>query len=1456
MNLKLQRNGQSSLEYLIIIGIGLFIVGAAISYALYYSGGYSTQSTSQQLQIAAESVQNALQSLSSSEVGSSVSFTFQSPGLSLGSSLCSQFLSFQASSSEASLSLPISASGEFPVASGSYTATAYLSLFNGKPKAEIKFDLPLSYINYSYIMNSGNLYYNLSFYNKTGGLLSNVNFTLFIYTSAHKLVSAQNGSAVSGTYSSNIALPSFSPGDIVVVYVPSYGVMSPACVGSSNTVITPANVQQYIPITITNSQPSATPSPFQQLLNVSSSEYNGSAASNLDNVEFFYTNGTIIPSWLENYTSSRALWWVKIGGIPAFSSIQIYMGFAPTALSLLNNVNDGEAPQLSKFPNPNIVYSIPVTITNSQTSPTSSPFQEMLNVSSSIYSNYAASNLQNVEFFYSNGSVVTSWLEGYSSTHAVWWLKLNSIPASSSITVYMDFGTTAENFFNNVNDGEAPQLSSSYGEYNNIANVMNQGLEYQIYFSSASSCDSGGYQNEVYSATLNNGATIDSCTPMSSSTTQFYTPLAGTTEDVTSDSEPNVVINYQEGYSGGVTYPNPPVPGGDGSNPWIIKAIGWAEVNSPTEFYVGSDDGIALGYSSSAYGGNGAYWLGGTSNPNNLVNQWHTEGFTSYSGEISVLGTQRIELDYYEDGGGSYTALWSNVTVDYYSPSAPPNGVMPSAFFGQASSAYGEYDDGANVFNFYTDFASSSLNYSAWNIFNGTGGGGRIYTGNGLNITIGNSGQNAQGEWLQTKQLFSPNTIVDTYIVGNSKSAGLMETNSSTISGCVVLDEYNVGGCSQGWDPNGGNLEGGYGCIGSQPLAVPNQPVSLVYLSSTFRVSDNYNPWYNFTEPSISCQNPSKLSLSIGYYPWSDSVTARWLWVDGRAYPPNGVMPSVSFGNTYSVKSPGNFTYSAPVNIYNSQSSATSSPFQQMVKINSSHYSGYENNNLSNIEFTYPNGTIIPSWLESGDIASFSQSPPGYITAQVANAPSSTVTVSFWLRPVDNGYWGISGNYWENAVSGVSNSCGGAYYFFIEAGGNPPTESWSITNSAGDTFRDFPGVTVLPNQWQQFVGVYNGTDLVVYMNGVQIGNPVPATGPLEPSSALTISGNNPVTSSGGCNPISGNLADVQVYNTALSSSQIQELYSSGLSGGPVSKTNIVAWYPLAGNVKDYSGNNNNGVANSVIYSGVGPTSTNTTYWLKLGSIPGGGGQQVFMDFAPKSDNLFNTVNTGEAPLLSSTYGEYDDGANVFLAYYNMQNDPISSSKLGTSYYSISNGIGPAGGNYPLLTWTGATGQELAFIDLPSTLPSSFIITSWAQTDSQAYDIGVGSGSTTAGLWDGYAADPGAEGNGYLALWKTSGTTWTAIATTSYSQSANTWYTLEFQYVSGGSITGWVEPFSNTLDVSKSPTTVSVSDTTYTSFNAIELFPYSGATSDITHWALIAARAYPPNGVMPSAFVAS
>ena len=112
----------------------------------------------------------------------------------------------------------------------------------------------------------------------------------------------------------------------------------------------PSVLTSYEPITITNTQSSATPSPFQQMVNFTSSDNGWTSISTGNfgqNVEFFYYNGTIIPSWLENYTSTNAIWWLKIAAIPAGSSETVYVGFAPTTTNLFNTVNDGEAPQLS-----------------------------------------------------------------------------------------------------------------------------------------------------------------------------------------------------------------------------------------------------------------------------------------------------------------------------------------------------------------------------------------------------------------------------------------------------------------------------------------------------------------------------------------------------------------------------------------------------------------------------------------------------------------------------------------------------------------------------------------------------------------------------------------------------------------------------------------------------------------------------------------------------------------------------------------------------------------------------------------------------------------------------------------------------------------------------------------------------------------------------------------------------
>jgi hypothetical protein len=59
----------------------------------------------------------------------------------------------------------------------------------------------------------------------------------------------------------------------------------------------------------------------------------------------------------------------------------------------------------------------------------------------------------------------------------------------------------------------------------------------------------------------------------------------------------------------------------------------------------------------------------------------------------------------------------------------------------------------------------------------------------------------------------------------------------------------------------------------------------------------------------------------------------------------------------------------------------------------------------------------------------------------------------------------------------------------------------------------------------------------------------------------------------------GLIANVQIYNTALTPQEIQYLYQQGLGGGPVRLQNLVLWLPLNGDAKDYSGNNNHGTIN-------------------------------------------------------------------------------------------------------------------------------------------------------------------------------------------------------------------------------------------------------------------------------------
>ena len=158
---------------------------------------------------------------------------------------------------------------------------------------------------------------------------------------------------------------------------------------------------------------------------------------------------------------------------------------------------------LIAFP-PNIVAAAPIVLTNGQNVATPAPFQQMVSVNMLKYSSYAAPNLQNIEFFYTDGTLIPSWLEsGSSSTTAIWWLSIaNGIGANSSLTVYMGFALQSVNLFDGVNVGEAPQLSATYGQYDNGAKV------FSFYDNFAGTSLSSKWTDTSGTPVVNNGLTL------------------------------------------------------------------------------------------------------------------------------------------------------------------------------------------------------------------------------------------------------------------------------------------------------------------------------------------------------------------------------------------------------------------------------------------------------------------------------------------------------------------------------------------------------------------------------------------------------------------------------------------------------------------------------------------------------------------------------------------------------------------------------------------------------------------------------------------------------------------------------------------------------------------------------------------------------------------------------------
>jgi hypothetical protein len=139
----------------------------------------------------------------------------------------------------------------------------------------------------------------------------------------------------------------------------------------------------------------------------------------------------------------------------------------------------------------------PITITNNQSVPTPAPFQQMIQTPIT-YRN-------GVRFWSPADGALHAWLESISNGTATIWVNIpSSIPAGGTYQLYMtqDFDLSMDGIY----WGEAPQLSSTYAQYDNGPLVFNYYTNFV-----GTSLPSGWtsvVQNSPGSVTVNNGVKI------------------------------------------------------------------------------------------------------------------------------------------------------------------------------------------------------------------------------------------------------------------------------------------------------------------------------------------------------------------------------------------------------------------------------------------------------------------------------------------------------------------------------------------------------------------------------------------------------------------------------------------------------------------------------------------------------------------------------------------------------------------------------------------------------------------------------------------------------------------------------------------------------------------------------------------------------------------------------------
>ncbi|MDE1870816.1 MAG: hypothetical protein KGI06_01085, partial [Candidatus Micrarchaeota archaeon] len=1071
------------------------------------------------------------------------------------------------------------------------------------------------------------------------------------------------------------------------------------------SVITPSNVVTYNTIILTNNQNAAVAPNTPIMFTINALEFQLYETNSLNNTELFYANGTIIPSWIEGntaniltpgnqlYESNSVAFWFRSPATNTFLSANtgmtnenvIYLGFAgnvPTpSNNLMNNYLTGEAPQLTS---------------------SYAQYDNGANVFT-FYDNFAGNTLDSSW----NAASGTSGTD-YAVNNGFYLLNTNTRILSTSNFIQpavlegfvyfitgpgncQSFGVFAStsNAFDMCTVGNPwgstwyyNEPTSGYTEISGSGHSLHAYFIWQIKDNQYSVTDNYDnpdystlytvtYTNHLASAPIRFGDRFDNGFTGETMNEIYYWirtrtyPPNGIMPTIAFGSNtistPTISVNANEGAVFGGQAFTATTSFSGGTPPYTYN---WIVTNSVTGAIIANQlyTNVITMSDSFAFTPN-TQTIGNTIQVNvivtdaNLVtaNSVKSATVTIYSTPQNIVSYIPITINNAQNGNvpspfqqmivfnsSNYTSVesknlqnieffnqsgsiipswlesnntntstgtiyWLKLTNSILGRSSDMNSILPNGnatvYMGfaslttnlfsntmtgeapQLSSTYAQYDTGANVFTtFYDDFAGNTVSSSTYNIIASS----HISQNNGFILST-NGGYVETG--IITNNGFIPPFITDSYVTGTSGVAGMEIQSGNTIS-------------------NGGYQFSGHGCsvdIGSMSSLNCNNAPHLIIgygvMGGTWNSSSSQTWYYNYTAHHGTNTNyalPSKEYVALGTFGSNPGIlSVQWLRI--RAFPPNAIMPSVTFGTTNTPVMP------------------TITPTGHQV--------------------IYGNANTILSFTSSMRALS-----PPYTYNWIAVNTITGTTIANAL------YTGVSST--TNTFTFKTNA---------QMDGNTIQVNLTVTDSKSVKVNSIKTETIMISN------VITPSGIVTYIP-ITINNAQGSATQSPFQEMITVNSMNYTSIE------SGNLDNVEFFNMT----------------GAV----IPSWL---------ESNNTN-------------TSTGTIYWVKLtNSILGIGSDQtgiqahtnvtIFMGFAQIGTNLFSNTMTGEAPQLSSTYAQYDNGANVFTTFYdNFEGTSISAAynQITPASLSQNNGITYSSGGYGgIITNNGFTPPFISDVKITS-----------------------------------------------------------------------------------------------------------------------------------------------------------